>query len=179
MSQAIIKEVEAFAEKFCSNDRVDAKLWSNHVRLVREYALKLAELEKCDAFVVEVAALLHDIGKYYGKEEHAERSYELSKEFLKTLKIPKYKQELILKCIRKHGKKMPDRDDELEVKVVQCADSLGTLFDEEWQETSRKSGPKDKILGRLDWNFNKMSLISARKIGRPQVDKLKKIVMSM
>ncbi len=175
----IKKEVEPFAKKYCSTYHEDQKLWENHVQLVRKYALRLAEIEKCDKFVVEIASLLHDIGKYKGRSGHTERSYELSKKFLKKINILQNQKELILECIRKHDSKHSQQKDKIEVKVVQCADALGTLFDDEWQEHSRRTVDKEILLGLFDKTYHKISLVSARKIAKPQVEKLRKIVRSM
>ena len=184
MTTRIIKNVEQFAKKYCKDEIIksgyeDQKLWENHIQLVRKYALQLAEIESADKFVVEVAALLHDIGKYQGRESHAERSYELSKEFLKSLNIESNKVNLILKCIRFHGSKHSGEEHEIEVKIVQCADALGTIFDDEWQEHSRKTMDKKTLLGLFDKTYSKINLASAKKIAKPQIKKLRQIVLSM
>ena len=184
MTTSIIKKVEQFAKRYCKTEIIksgyeDQKLWENHVQLVRRYALQLAEIEGADKFVVEVAALLHDIGKYQGREGHAERSYELSKDFLKNLKIEDKKIELILECIKFHGSKHSSEEREIEVKIIQCADALGTIFDDEWQEHSRKTMDKETLLGLFDKTYTKINLASAKKIAKPQVEKLRQIVLSM
>jgi len=174
--------VEQFAKEYylkCVEDNEDKKLWENHIQLVRKYALKLAKIEKCDKFIVEIASLLHDIGKYKGREGHAEKSYELSKDFLKKFNIPSNQKKLILKCIQKHGSQHSGEDNELEVKVVQCADALGTIFDDDWQEYCRKTVDKETLLRLLDKTNNKINLVSAKKIAKPQVNKLKGIILSM
>jgi len=167
----IIQDVEHFAKKFCKQDPEDPKLWETHIQLVRKFALQLAEIEGADKEVVEIAALLHDIGKYKGRKEHNVRSYEMSKEFLKDVEIPK--KDLILKCILKHSTKYSSEDNEIEVKVVQCADALATLFDDEWQEFSRQTMEKEVLRGLYDKSLKKINLESARKIAEPQIKKLK------
>lgn len=170
----ILKNVEDFAKYYCEQDKTDSTLWKDHVRLVRKYAIKLAALEKADKHVVEIAALLHDIGKYKGREDHNVRSYELSKEFLKPLDLKK--KELILKCILKHSSRFSGEENEIEVKVVQSADGLGTLFNEDWQEYSRKTVQKEQLLQIFDKTVNKLNLNSAKKIAAPQVNKLKRML---
>lgn len=184
MTKSTIKKVEQFAKKYCKDEIIksgyeDQKMWANHIQLVRKYALQLAEIEGADKFVAEVAALLHDVGKYQGREGHAERSYELSKEFLKGLDIDNKKVNLILNCIRFHGSKHSAEEHELEVKIIQCADALGTIFDEEWQDRSRKTLDKETLLGLFDKTYNKINLLSAKKIAKPQIEKLRQLVSSM
>ena len=176
MNEDIITKVENFAKKYYKHDQT---LWKDHIRLVREYAIKLAKIEKCDALVIEIASILHDIGKYDGRDGHAERSYELSKEFLKRLELSEKQKKLILKCILKHGSKHAVEDNEIEVKVIQCADALGTIFDDDWQEYSRKTVDKQTLLGLFDKTYKKINLKSAKKIAKPKVEKLRKIVLSM
>ncbi len=165
-----MKLIEKFAKILCKEYKDDPKLWENHVQLVRKYALRLAKVEKADKEVVEIAALLHDIGKSKGRKGHAERSYELSK----CLDLPEKKKELILKCIKKHGCKRSDKKDELEVKIIQAADALGTLFDEKWQEYSRKTMSKKELSKVYDKTMKKIRLKSGLKIAEPQIKKLRK-----
>jgi HD superfamily phosphodiesterase len=179
MSKSIVKRVEQFAKEYCSKYSGDPKLWENHVQLVRKYALKLAKIEKCDHFVVEIASLLHDIGKFKGREGHTKRSYELSKKFLREIDISNSRKDLILDCIRKHDNKHSQKENKTEVKVVQCADALGTLFDDEWQERSRKTIDKETLFGLFDKTYGKITLNSAKEIAKPQVEKLKKKVRSL
>jgi len=176
MKSSIMKQIESFARKYCEEEVIksgyeDQNLWKNHVQLVRKYAIKLAKKEKADLFVVEAAALLHDIGKYKGRKGHDELSYKLSKDFLNKLDIPK--KDLILKCISKHGSEYSSEENEIEVKVLQSADALGTLFDDEWQEHSRKTMDKDILLGLFEKTYKKINLESAKKMAEKQIRKLK------
>jgi putative nucleotidyltransferase with HDIG domain len=169
-------KVEEFAKKYCNKDPEDAKLWENHVQLVRKFALKLARVEEANENVVEISALLHDIGKDKGRKGHNERSYELSKKFLEKLNLPEKTKNLILNCILKHSSKFSDEDNEIEVKVIQSADALGTFFDEEWQKLCRGTMLKQELLDLFDKSFKKINLVSARKIVKPQIEKLKKLL---
>jgi HD superfamily phosphodiesterase len=115
------------------------------VQLVRLFALRLAEIEGTDAQVVEIAALLHDIGSYKGREEHHIWSYELSKEFLEGINLPEITKELILECVLKHRTRFASEANRIEVKIIQSADALGTLFDDEWQEYSRRTMSRETL----------------------------------
>jgi len=60
--QEIIKKTELFVKKTVSEDSTGHDWW--HVYRVRNLAKRIAREESADIFVVELAALLHDIGDY-------------------------------------------------------------------------------------------------------------------
>ncbi|MBI2355631.1 MAG: HD domain-containing protein [Candidatus Doudnabacteria bacterium] len=66
----VIRKVEKFVKKTMTHDPVHA--W-DHIDRVRKLALYLARKEKADKFIVELAALLHDVGdyKYFKGAENA------------------------------------------------------------------------------------------------------------
>jgi putative nucleotidyltransferase with HDIG domain len=170
----LIPKIEKFVIPLYKKYKKDPKLWENHVQLTRKFALELAEIEKADKQVLEIAVLFHDVGKYKDKENHNIVSYEIAKKFLENIDLPK--KDLILKCILKHRSEFSSEDSEIEVRVIQSADALGTLFDEEWQEHCRKTKSMEELLEKYDKTFNKINLESARKIAKPQVEKLKKLL---
>lgn len=51
----------------------------------------------------KIAAILHDTGAIEGKENHAQRSYEFAKEYIKTNKIILKNEELVLEAIKIHS----------------------------------------------------------------------------
>lgn len=176
MNKELRLKIERFAKRHCKKCKEDSKLWENHVQLVRKFALELAKVEKADEEIVEIAAMLHDVGKDKGRERHNERSYGLSKGFLEKIDIPEKKKHLILKCILKHSSKFSDEDNEIEVKIIQSADGLGILFDEEWQKYSRATIHKEELLNLYEKSLKKINLASARKIAEPQIERLKKLL---
>lgn len=172
----LIKKAERFAKKWCDKDPEDPALFKNHVQLVRKYAVMLAGMEGADRTVCEIAALLHDTGKYAGRKGHHIRSKDLAERFLKDIELPREKKELILKCVFKHRSRFSEEENEIEVKVVQSADVLGVLFDDEWQEHSRKKVPPEELKQLLGKTMEKINLGSARKIALPQYERLLKIL---
>ncbi len=169
----LLVQVEEYAKSCCDQYPGDPGLWKNHVQLVRQFALTLAEIEGADPQVVEIAALLHDIGSCLGRDEHHLRSYELSKEFLESMDLPQTTKGLILECVLKHRTRFAPEENCIEVKVVQSADALGTLFDDEWQEYSRKTMSRETLVQLYAKALGKINLESARKIAEPQIAKLK------
>ncbi|VVB74478.1 HD domain protein [Candidatus Tiddalikarchaeum anstoanum] len=179
MNENIVKKAEAFAKEQY-NKYTEEPLWDNHISLVRDFALKLAEAEHADKLVVEVAAILHDIGYSEGKEDHNITSYNLAKEFLKSINLPLDKKELILKCILNHGGKFSDIKDSIEAKIIQSADGLAIIFDDAWKKYENKyltSDEKDELKFFLSKGISKINLKSAVNMAKNQVDKLNRIIM--
>lgn len=172
----LITTVERFAKELCRQYPFDPNLWDVHTQLVRKYALDLAEMEGADKQVVEIAALLHDIGKCKGRADHHLTGYELSRDFLETVDLPEEKKALILKCVLKHRTRFSAEENEIEVKVVQSADVLGTLFDDGWQAHSRNTMSQESLVSLYDKAMRKINLESARSIGAPQLEKLKRLL---
>ncbi|MDD5190753.1 MAG: HDIG domain-containing protein [Dehalococcoidales bacterium] len=82
----LLARVEEYAKKLCEQYTQVPGLWA-HTQMVRECALKLAGIEKADPLMVEIAALLHDIGKdnEHGRQDHAVRSHDRSEQYLKNI----------------------------------------------------------------------------------------------
>jgi putative nucleotidyltransferase with HDIG domain len=169
----IIRKTESFSQKACAKNKDDATLFSLHVRLVRKYAIYLAKKEHADSNIVEIAALLHDIGKFKGNKDHAEQSYKMAKKFLYKFNIPDSKKALCLKCIRKHSSKYAGDSDELEVRIVRSADALAALFDKKWQDYCRRTIPKEELLKLFEKTRRKLEVKSAKLLGSQQINKLK------
>ncbi len=51
----------------------------------------------------KIAAVLHDIGCIKGKDNHAERSYEMAKKYLKSNNIKLNNQKMVLDAIKNHS----------------------------------------------------------------------------
>ena len=173
IKKKLIIEAVALAREYCYKDQKDKLLWT-HTLQVRTYAMKLARIEAADKLVVELAAFLHDIGKYKGNKTHHETSAEIAKEFLEDKDISEEQKKLVVKCIAKHRTQHAHEDNEIEVKIIQCADALGVLFDDVWQELCRKKLTKEELENRYERKFMKINLESAKAMAKPQIEKLKK-----
>ncbi|GAH22747.1 unnamed protein product, partial [marine sediment metagenome] len=60
--QEILKKTELFVKETLSKDSTGHDWW--HIHRVRNLAKRIALHEDADIFIVELAALLHDIGDY-------------------------------------------------------------------------------------------------------------------
>jgi putative nucleotidyltransferase with HDIG domain len=101
-----------------------------HVLGVRRCALKLAETYKADKFIIEMAALLHDIGADAGKV-HARESVKIGEKFLSGFDIPANVKGEILGCIENHS--MGSEAQTLEQQVIQDADGI-TFIEENYKD---------------------------------------------
>ena len=100
----------------------------------------------------------------------------MSKEFLEPVDLPETTKAMILECVLKHRTRFASEDNRIEVKVVQSADALGTLFDDEWQEYSRKTMSRETLLQLYAKALRKINLESARRIAEVQIKKLEALL---
>ena len=103
-----------------------------HVERVTVLALKIGKKEKADLDVLEVAALLHDIGrreemKRKGAFCHAEKGAEMARPILKKYKVSDTDIENIVHCIITHRHRNNHKPETIEAKVLFDADKLDSL----------------------------------------------------
>ena len=78
----------------------------NHVSNVKDLVVEIMTKLDCNKELIEeakIAAILHDTGAIEGKENHAYRSYEFAKKYLKENGINLPDEELVLEAIKKHS----------------------------------------------------------------------------
>ena len=83
--QKIIEKTEYFVKETISKDCTGHDWW--HVHRVRNLAKRIARYEDADIFIVELAALLHDIGDYKFFEGDEEAGGVKIRGWLSSLKI--------------------------------------------------------------------------------------------
>ncbi len=101
-----------------------------HVERVRKLALEIAEEieEPVDKEVLEIAALLHDIGRYGSSgKHHAEASAEIADFLLFLLQYPEDKRKNVVEAIRAHSYSLNTEAVSLEAKILSDADKLDAL----------------------------------------------------
>src|SRR5438034_673809 len=101
----------------------------DHIKRVYRLALFIAEHENADAFIVGIAALMHDIG-YLSTDEtlhHANLAMAMASELLLAYNVPADRQEAILHAIVAHSFSLGVEPRTLEAKVVRDADRLDSL----------------------------------------------------
>lgn len=83
--QEIIKKTETFVKETLSKDSTGHDWW--HIYRVRNLAKRIARYEGADIFIVELAALLHDIGDYKFFKGDEEAGAVKVREWLSSLEI--------------------------------------------------------------------------------------------
>jgi uncharacterized protein len=101
-----------------------------HVKRVQRLSKQLSkDMKRVDSDVVEVAALLHDVGKYVEKEskavDHGSKSAEMAEEFLKSIKFAEKKVAAVCHAIRVHTHGEEPRS--AEAKILHDADFLDKM----------------------------------------------------
>lgn len=119
----VIKNIEAEVKQYYEG--LDIVHDWKHIQRVRKFALELGRHEKADLKILEIAALLHDIGrKYSNDEEHAQKSYEMAREILEKYDLSKEEKENILDCVLSHSLKSKKEPKTKEGIVLRDADKL-------------------------------------------------------
>lgn len=120
---SVIKLAEDFVKQKLANEVIE------HTLRVRNYAVKLAEEENAeDKELVELAALLHDVGYIKGYKDHDRSGAPIAREFLNKQSYDLTKAGKVINCILKHGPKSnPGTAEEKILWDADCLDRLGAL----------------------------------------------------
>jgi uncharacterized protein len=100
-----------------------------HIQRVYKLGLALAEQEQADAFIVGMAALMHDMGHLSAEKtsHHANLSLTMAQELLAAYQVSTDIRQAILHAIEAHSFSMGIEPRTLEAKVVRDADRLDAL----------------------------------------------------
>lgn len=129
--QEIIIKTESFVQDTLQGSEAGHD-WSHIERVVRN-ARTIAAAEKADPFVVELAALLHDIADSKFHNGNEELGPERSKRFLKSLDLPAELVNQVVNIVRNVSFKneldpsKEDRFDSIELQVLKDADRLDAM----------------------------------------------------
>ena len=127
----IILEAEKFFNDNIPNNRIKS-YYLNHIQSVRHYGKLLADEYKADHDIIEIAAILHDMGAEQGKI-HAQASAEIAKKFLMKFNIDNKIVSKIISAIANHSSEKPSvpykKDVGLEGNILRDADVL-SFFDD-------------------------------------------------
>ncbi len=126
----LVTTVRDRAKRLMSNAR-SSHAWDHTLRVVKLSKL-IAEKEEADEVVLEIAVLLHDIGRASqdasgGTICHAEEGAETAKKIIKDLPLSIDQKENIIHCIISHrfrGNKVPGTR---EAKILFDADKLDSI----------------------------------------------------
>jgi len=130
ISIKVIQQIEKEAKKFFKGAS-GCHDWT-HVERVKAMAIHIGKKEKADLQILEIAGLLHDIGR---KEEmkskglfcHAEIGAKITRKILKKYNISNDKIENITHCIEAHRYRNAYIPQTIEAKVLYDADKLDSI----------------------------------------------------
>jgi uncharacterized protein len=122
----VVELIENLVRKLYPEDMVHGL---DHVLRVRDIALKIAEAipEPVDREVLEVAALLHDIGRVSRDKDHAKHSAEIAYIILKLACFPEDKVRKVVEAILSHSFSEGVKPMSIEAKILSDADKLDAL----------------------------------------------------
>lgn len=135
-----------------------------HVQFVVEIALRLGKVLGGDLETLEIAALLHDIGR--GRENKGETHYNAGARIAGPLIdcIETNKKEKILRCIQNHSAK--EKTIFIEEDIIITADAGSKIeFHEAFMLMCKKEAYTDKLkwgIKHLKKNFQKITIDSYR-----------------
>ena len=98
----------------------------DHVERVCKISVLLAEGEDADPELVQLGALLHDIGRVVG-EPHNELGAELAREILEEANYPYEKIESVARIVLRHRQSLGLEPETLEERVVWDADKIDLI----------------------------------------------------
>lgn len=130
-SDEFIQRVGSLAQSYFHQDMSPAHDWF-HVQRVRTNAETLvSEYPTADTTVVQLAALLHDIGRAKEEagdiEDHAEWGAKESKKLLQENGASIKTSEAVAHCVRSHRYSTEVVPETIEAKIVSDADNLDAL----------------------------------------------------
>src|SRR5579872_5828314 len=98
------EEIKAFAQTYYQ--KLDQFHDKCHADLTWKYAAQLAKhYPSANLIVLEIACLLHDIGRVDGDKDHAHTSARLAQPFLEKIGVPKEEVDAIIHAIDVHNVK--------------------------------------------------------------------------
>lgn len=174
------KLIKKITQIVMAEDKED--YYINHISLVVRYAKRLAKIENEDEETIELAALLHDIGRIrYGGDKHNLTGEKDAKQILNQCGYDPKKTKKICDAIISHGGK-----EEYPIKnkcgeIICSADGLAhldvvpkllVLYIKKKEGNTKEA--IIKLIEKLDFEWNKKIILSsAKKIGEAKYNSAK------
>ncbi|WP_421773918.1 HD domain-containing protein [Gracilimonas sp.] len=128
MSPEIIEKTEQYVKNKLQGEGTGHDWW--HIHRVRNTALRLGEVEGADLFIVELAALLHDIADHKFHDGDEEIGPSTARNWLERIEVDEAvirKVCTIIRDVSFKGAEVKTTMESIEGKVVQDADRLDAL----------------------------------------------------
>lgn len=130
MEEKVIEEIRKEAESYFQNS-CPLHDWS-HVERVYNLCSQIGKEESANLFVLQLAALLHDVGRKKGMEspdelDHAQISAEIASEILKKYNVNGEIAQQVLHCISSHRFRKGQKPETSEARILFDADKLDCI----------------------------------------------------
>ena len=160
MNNEIRKRIEKYSKSLKWTPK---NFYWGHTLRVRELALMIQKKVGGDKEIVEVSALLHDIGKAkLLAPGHEEISSQLAKKFLEKIGFDKNKILKIVECIKY------ENFENIEARVLRTADSMSLILGDsegrEWYFENILKNDEARIIGELNKSFSEIEFDFATKL---------------
>jgi ADP-ribose pyrophosphatase YjhB (NUDIX family)/HD superfamily phosphodiesterase len=175
----IVEEIRRYVEEECKKptSKYGYEPYFAHFIPVYKNAKLLAEKENADLEIVELAALLHDVGSIiYGRENHHITSSEIAEKKLKELNYPVDKIEKVKHCILAHRGSHDISRDTIEAQIIVDADAMshfdnigGPLKAAMVYEGLGQLEASKSVKEKLERSYNKLSK-DAKEIIKPKYE---------
>jgi len=176
----IIEEIRKFVEEECKKptSKYGYEPYKYHFIPVVNYAVELAKKLNADIEVVELAALLHDIGAIIeGRGNHHITGAEVAEKKLKELGCPIEKVKKIKNCILSHRGSKSLKPDSIEAQIIIDADAMSNfdnlpgIFKAAFiYENQTQGQAKETTRQKLMNTFNKIIFEESRDLIKPKYD---------
>ncbi len=147
-TKEILTETEKFIRLHFESEGSGHDWW--HIHRVRNLAVHIAEIENADLFIVELAALLHDLDDW---KISGDKNLTQTRSWLKRFELSHEQIERVLVIIEEvsfKGAKVPTPTTTLEAAIVQDADRLDAIGAIGIARTFAYGGNKKRLLYHPD-----------------------------
>ena len=176
----VIEKIKTIILKLCKKNT----WWKWHIESVVKYSKILAKEMNVDEEIIEISAWLHDIQKIKGiRELHHVNGASEAEEILKKFGCHQNKIEQVKHCILTHSSDKKYTPESKEAIILHNADAL-SHFDNfmafaHWvyglDSLSIEEG-REALIEKYEKNWNKLTLLEARKIAKPKYDAIKMVL---
>ena len=143
-----LRETEKYIQNHFENEGSGHDWW--HIHRVRNVALKFAETEGGDKFIIEMAALLHDLDDW---KLNGDSEISKTKIWLERLEIEQSQSDKIIQIVEQvsfKGAGVENKAISIEAKVVQDADRLDAIGAIGIARTFAYGGSKGRLIYHPD-----------------------------
>ena len=122
----MINKVRKIVQEECQKSkRYSRYVWKLHIKVVADYAKKLARQLHANEEIAELGGLLHDIGSIkFGKDNHEITGQKEAEKILRSLNYPPRTIDRVKECIATHRTSKNIKPKTIEAEMVANADAM-------------------------------------------------------